>query len=63
MLAGPGDVQNRRAVLRALDIYAASNLDYGDALILAAMEQAGSTTLYSYDQDFDRFNNIERREP
>ena len=56
-------VQNRLSVLRALEIYASSNLDFGDALIIASMEQQESQILYSYDTDFDRIQGITRREP
>jgi predicted nucleic-acid-binding protein len=56
-------VQNQQSVLRALEIYAATKLDFGDTLIIASMEQQGSQTLYSYDTDFDRFKNIARQEP
>jgi predicted nucleic acid-binding protein len=56
-------VQNRLAVLRALDFYASNNLDFGDTLIIASMEQQGSQILYSYDTDFDHFIEITRREP
>jgi predicted nucleic acid-binding protein len=56
-------VQNRLSVLRALDIYASTRLDFGDTLIIASMEQQGSHLLYSYDADFDRVKGITRREP
>ena len=56
-------VQNRWSVLRALDLYAVTRLDFGDALIIASMEQQGSHLLYSYDTDFDHFQGITRREP
>ncbi|HLW02702.1 MAG TPA: PIN domain-containing protein [Ktedonobacterales bacterium] len=56
-------VQNRLALLRALEVYAEKNLDFGDALIIGAMEKAGSDTLYSYDTDFDSFPGITRQEP
>src|SRR3990172_9629683 len=56
-------VQNRRTVLRALDLYATTKLDFGDALIVAALEQRGSRVLYSYDQGFDRISSITRRTP
>ena len=56
-------VQNRRRVLRALGLYASTNLDFGDALIVAAMEQENVRTVYSYDADFDRFPGIRRQEP
>jgi predicted nucleic acid-binding protein len=56
-------VKNRRAVLRALELYATTNLDFGDVLIVSSMEQTHSTALYSYDKGFDRFTGITRREP
>lgn len=55
-------VSNRDVVLLALDRYAASNLDFGDAMIVAAMQESGATELYSYDLDFDSFP-LARREP
>jgi uncharacterized protein len=56
-------VHNRGSVLLALDLYAGSRLDFGDALIIASMQQQGSQVLYSYDADFDRLEGITRREP
>ena len=56
-------VRNRRIVLRALDLYAAINLDFSDALIVASMERAGSNIVYSYDTYFDRIPFITRRSP
>ncbi|MDP8921581.1 MAG: PIN domain-containing protein [Chloroflexota bacterium] len=56
-------LDNRRQVLRALDLFGATNLDFGDALIVASMEHAGSRTLYSYDRDFDRIPTVERIPP
>src|SRR6266849_3596448 len=56
-------VQNRWSILNALDLYASTKLDFGDALIIASMQQQGSQVLYSYDTDFDRITGITRREP
>lgn len=56
-------VRNRRSVLRALDLYGSSNLDFGDAMIIASMQETGSEVLYSYDSDFDRVPGIQRVEP
>ncbi|HLF08577.1 MAG TPA: PIN domain-containing protein [Dehalococcoidia bacterium] len=56
-------VDNRRSVLRALELYGATSLDFGDAFIVASMERAGSATLYSYDRDFDSISGVERRPP
>lgn len=57
-------VQNRRAVLVALSLYATTpQLDFGDALIIATMQETGAQTLYSYDTDFDRVPGITRQSP
>jgi predicted nucleic acid-binding protein len=56
-------VRNRRSVLRALDLLATTRLHFGDALVVAAMEQASSTTVYSFDQGFDEIAGITRIEP
>ena len=56
--------QNRQAVLAALALYATtSSLDFGDALLIAAMREAGAHLLYSYDQHFDRMPGISRQSP
>jgi predicted nucleic acid-binding protein len=54
---------NRRILLRALDIYAATRMDFGDAMIVAAMEQRVSSKLFSWDRDFDRVPGIQREGP
>ncbi len=56
-------VPNRRAVLRALDLYASSRLDFEDALSIAHMERLKLDTIVSYDQDFDCAQGVKRREP
>ncbi len=56
-------VQNRPAVLRALELFGSTRLDFGDTLIIASMEQQKSQILYSYDADFDRLFGITRQEP
>lgn len=54
---------NKDVYLRALDRYAASNLDFVDALEVAHMEQQGISDLISFDREFDRVSGIKRREP
>ncbi|MFN8482428.1 MAG: PIN domain-containing protein [Anaerolineae bacterium] len=54
---------HRRMYLRALDIYASTNLDFEDALTVAHMERQHITQVVSYDRDFDRIQHITRREP
>ncbi len=56
-------IENRQTVLRATDLYASTSLTFGDAYIAASMEQADSSTLYSYDKGFDRLKGIIRKEP
>lgn len=56
-------IHNRRLLLHALDIYGATNLDFGDAMIVATMERRGDTDLFAYDHDYDRLPRIVRREP
>ncbi len=54
---------HRRMYLRALDIYAATKLDFEDALTVAQMERQHIKQILSYDRDFDRIEDITRREP
>lgn len=56
-------VERRRAVLAALALYGTTALGFGDCMLLATMRQTGSTRIYSYDTDFDRFPPIQRLEP
>jgi predicted nucleic acid-binding protein len=56
-------VHNRRLLLRALDIWALLNLDFGDAMLVATMERRGDPDIYSYDHDFDRVPGLQRHEP
>jgi len=54
----------RQAVLAALALYGATpRLDFGDALIIASMQASGSTTVYSYDAQFDKIPDIRRQQP
>ncbi len=57
-------VQNRRAVVTALSLYGTTaSLDFGDALLIAAMQEAGAHIIYSYDTHFDRIPGITRQSP
>jgi predicted nucleic acid-binding protein len=56
-------LQDRRAVLKALDLYAATALDFGDAYLVTSLQRLGSRTVYSFDRDFDRIKEIQRLEP
>ena len=64
LIRWPGlEVDNRVALLKALAMYANSSLDFGDLMIVAAMDEASVPTLYSYDHDFNRFSQVRRKEP
>lgn len=56
-------VETKSVVKRALHLFGASPIDFGDAMILASMERDAAQTLFSFDQDFDRYAGIDRREP
>ena len=56
-------VDQRVAVLAALQLYRAAGLTFDDAMIVATMRERGTTELYSYDTGFDRVPGIARREP
>lgn len=55
---------NKSVVFRALDLYASTNLPFGDAFIVAAMEATHSPVIYSFDAEhLDKVSGIIRREP
>ena len=56
-------VQNRRMLLAALALFGSTRLDFGDCCIIAHMQQAGGTAVYSFDRDFDTISGITRLEP
>jgi predicted nucleic acid-binding protein len=56
-------VESKRQLLAALDIFANVRVDFGDAMILASMTLDGTTEVYSYDRDFDKFAPVKRIEP
>ena len=53
----------RRAILRALDLYATTLMDFVDALAVGQMEASRMTEIYSYDEHFDSVQGITRLEP
>ena len=58
-------VKNKRTVLAALTLYGygQTKMDFGDAMIVASMQESSSRTLYSFDADFDKISGISRQEP
>ena len=54
-------IQHKQTYRRALEIYAATKLDFPDALALAHMERERITEILSFDEDFDAITGIKRR--
>ena len=54
---------HRSTYFKALDIYRQHPIDFEDCLTVAHMARQGNPGLYSYDHDFDRFDQINRLEP
>jgi len=54
---------NRSLYLRAIDLFAATSVDFVDALAVAHMEARKVTEVYSYDKHFDGVSGIRRLEP
>ena len=64
LLALPGIVlQGKRRYIQIFEFYVDYNLSFGDAYIVAEMEQSGATELYSFDRQFNRVPSITRLEP
>lgn len=64
LLSLPGfRIPHRRTFLRALNVYAAHDLDFEDALLIAHMERQNIKEIYSYDRSFDKIESIKRVEP
>jgi len=51
---------SKRVYKKALELYAASQLDFPDALAIAHMMRQNITEIYSFDQDFDQMTGIKR---
>lgn len=54
---------NLATYLRATDIFRQHTIDFEDCVILTHMEQLNLKTIYSYDRDFDQFDQVTRLEP
>jgi len=55
---------NKDVCLQALQMYAATDLDFEDALVVAHMREEGMDRIYSYDGHFDEPElGLERLEP
>ncbi len=49
--------------IRALDIYATTNLDFVDALLAVQVEQTKDAVVVSFDRDYDKIASVTREEP
>lgn len=56
-------IDQKPTVLRALQLFGSTRLDFGDAMIVASMEHHAAGVVYSYDADFDGLPGISRRKP
>ncbi len=54
---------DRETVLKALDLYTSTTIDFVDALAVAQMEALGIEEIYSYDRHFDAISAVTRIEP
>jgi uncharacterized protein len=53
----------KRLLLQALQLFAQTNLSFGDAYNVVSMQAQGITEIYSWDTDFDHIPGITRVEP
>ncbi len=56
-------IDNRKLLLRALEIYRKSNIDWVDCLNAQFVLDRQVAEVYSYDRHFDKFSGIKRLEP
>ncbi len=56
-------IPDKNVVADALVLYARRNIDYIDAYNAVFMRYQGLREIYSYDEDFDALEEIQRREP
>jgi predicted nucleic-acid-binding protein len=64
IIRAPGvQLRPKRRYLRALDIYAATTLDFVDALLIAQAERSPRKTVISYDQGIGKVAGVTRTEP
>lgn len=63
-LSNPGlRVEHKDSVLRALELWQESKLDFEDCLSVQHLRRLALDGIYSYDRDFDRIPDIRRLEP
>ncbi len=57
------ELPNKRLYEHALDLYASKNISFADAFNAAYMRSQAVSEIYSWDTDFDQFENLVRLEP
>lgn len=55
--------QNRKILSECIAIYSDKNISFIDAYHVVLVRHSDIKTIFSYDTDFDKFSNIERKEP
>lgn len=64
ILGLPGlTVEDQEILLQAIVWYEEKNVDFADAYSAAWMEARGLDEVYTFDQDFDRFEGLTPRRP
>ena len=53
----------KNLIMDALVLYGRKNIDYIDAYNAVSMRRQGLSEIYSYDEDFDAIEGIQRKEP
>jgi predicted nucleic acid-binding protein len=53
----------KNLIMDALVLYGRKNIDYIDAYNAVSMRRQGLSEIYSYDEDFDAIEGIQRMEP
>ncbi len=56
-------LENKPVFEDTLDLYASSAISFADLYNVCYMRSLGISSIYSYDEDFDTFGDIERKEP
>jgi len=56
-------VKEKNIILKAVDIYRNSNIDFIDAYNYSYILANGADSIFSYDSHFDKLDSIERIEP
>lgn len=55
-------IEDKTILPFAFDVFVSKNVDFEDAFLVALMEKRKIKEIYSFDEDFDKFPQIERLE-